>query len=238
MLTQFERTALLIGAAGLEKLQKSKVAVFGIGGVGSFAAEALARVGVGFLTLVDYDLISLTNLNRQIHATHQTVGKMKTTVMKERILDINPAAKVVAIEKMCTAENVSELVENSYDYIIDAIDMVSSKISLIVCAKSKGVPIISSMGAGNKLDAAKFEVADIYQTSVCPLAKVVRQELKKRGVPALKVVYSKENPRQFLPAADNPAAKKPRLPGSVSFVPPVAGFILAGEVVKDLLAQP
>ena len=239
MLEQFARTKPLIGEEGLKKLALSKIAVFGVGGVGSFAAEALCRAGVGSLTLIDYDVVCFTNINRQIHATHKTIGRAKVLVMQERMLDINPAANIKAIQKMCDENNSEQLLnnDNDYDYIIDAIDMVSSKIALIVCAQKKGIPIISSMGAGNKLDPLKFEVADIYQTSVCPLARVVRQELKKRGVASLKVIYSKEPPlRSFdISEKDEPSSKKRSLPGSISFVPSVAGLIIAGEVIKDIL---
>lgn len=242
MFDQFTRTRLLVGDEALEKLALSKVAVFGVGGVGSFAAEALARGGVGNLALIDYDVISLTNINRQIHATHRTIGQPKTTVMKERILEINPKAEVAAVQKMCDKDNSGELLDNDYDYIIDAIDMVSSKIDLIIKAKERRIPIISSMGAGNKLDPAKFETADIYRTSVCPLAKIVRRELRKRGVTSLKVVYSREEPIRPLKLDwENGNDLKERtlkeriIPGSISFVPPAAGLIIAGEVIKDII---
>ncbi|AIS52324.1 tRNA threonylcarbamoyladenosine dehydratase TcdA [Thermoanaerobacter kivui] len=233
----FSRTQLLIGKEGLLKLKNSTVAVFGIGGVGSFAVEALVRAGVGKLVLIDGDNVCVTNINRQIHATTHTIGKPKVDVMKERILEINPEAQVLTFKEFYPGENSDKLLSKEYDYVIDAIDRVSSKVDLIVKCNLLSIPIISSMGAGNKLDPTKFEVADIYQTSVCPLAKVMRRELKKRGIKSLKVVYSKEEPiKNFYESEENEISSKP-VPGSISFVPSVAGLILAAEVVKDLLKK-
>lgn len=248
MLNSFSRTELLIGREGLNKLKESKVAVFGVGGVGSFAAEALARSGVGNIVLVDYDDVCLTNINRQIHATRKTVGMPKVDVMRERILEINPHAQVNVYKRLYNRDAAEEVLSESYDYVIDAIDMVSSKIDLIVRCKEAGIDIISSMGAGNKLDPTKFKVADIYQTSICPLAKVMRRELRKRGIKSLKVVYSIEKPIKPLeeevagckencicPNRDITCASKRQVPGSIAFVPSVAGLILAGEVIKDIV---
>lgn len=251
MHNEFYRTEMLIGKAALEKLARSKVAVFGIGGVGSFAVEGLVRAGVGGLALVDGDSVSLTNINRQIHATRKTIGKPKVEVMRDRILDINPGVAVVAHKTFYLPEKARELIKPDYDYIVDAVDTVTAKIDLVVNAKRLGIPVISSMGAGNKLDPMKFAVADIYETSVCPLARVMRRELRKRGIKDLKVVYSKEEPLKPLeiektgdetafgcPAgAARPHAAHRRVPGSISFVPPVAGLLIAAEVVKDLIAS-
>lgn len=228
---RLERTALLLGQGGIEKLASSRVAVFGVGGVGGFAAEALARSGVGTLDLIDRDVVSKSNINRQIIATTKTVGRQKTEVMKERILEINPDAKVNTYPCFFLPETAEEFPFEEYDYIIDAVDTVTAKIELVMQAERAGVPVISSMGAGNKLDATRFEVADIYKTSVCPLARVMRRELKKRGVKRLKVVYSKEEPIQS--GVIDEETKK-AVPGSVAFVPSVAGLILAGEVIRDL----
>ncbi len=219
------RTELLLGEIGIEKLRKARVAVFGIGGVGGYVCEALVRSGVGAFDLIDKDTVCLSNLNRQIIATRDTIGKYKTHVMKERMLSINPDVKIETHECFFLPENSHEFDFSKYDYVIDAVDTVTAKIELIMKAKEAGVPIMSSMGAGNKLDASKFQVADIYKTNVCPLAKVMRRELKKRGVKKLKVVYSEE-----LPIKNQEAS----FPGSVAFVPSVAGLIIAGEVVKDL----
>lgn len=244
---KFSRTELLLGQGGLRKLSECKVVVFGIGGVGSFAVEALARSGIGSLVLVDDDCICLTNLNRQIHATLKTVGRPKVEVMKERVLEINPAMQVTAIQKFYLPETAEEILSGDYDYIIDAIDTVTGKIDLIVRAKARNIPIISSMGAGNKLDPTRFEVADLYTTSVCPLAKVMRRELKRRDIDSLKVVYSKEKPKVpqveaacgeacvCPPASPRTCNVRRQIPGSVSFVPSVAGLIAAGEVIKDLV---
>ena len=231
---------MLIGSAAMEKLAASHVMVFGIGGVGSFTVEALARSGVGNLTLIDDDCICLTNINRQLHATTQTIGRSKVEVMKERVLDINPQARVTVIQKFYLPENAEEFFAMNCDYIVDAIDTVTAKIDLIVRAQSKGVPVISSMGAANKMDPTQFEVADIFKTTVCPLAKVMRYELRVRGVKALKVVYSKEKPLtpqagECPPEPVRPGAARRQIPGSISFVPSVAGLILAGEVIKELI---
>ncbi|MDO5425319.1 MAG: tRNA threonylcarbamoyladenosine dehydratase [Eubacteriales bacterium] len=231
---QFSRLGLLLGEEALETLAKARVAVFGIGGVGGFAAEALARCGVGHLELFDKDVVSLSNLNRQIIALHSTVGRPKTEVMRERILDINPEAVVEVHNCFYLPENADQYPLEKYDYVIDAVDTVTAKLELAVRAKRTNTPVISSMGAGNKLDPTAFEVADIYETSVCPLAKVMRKELKARGIESLKVVYSKEPPRK--PSVTIAEDGKRALPGSAAFVPSVAGLILAGEVVKDLCA--
>lgn len=229
MLNQFSRTELLIGKEGIEKLQKAKVAIFGIGGVGSFVVEGLARAGVGNFILVDNDDICLTNLNRQIIATHKTLGMSKVEVAKQRILDINPNAKIEIRKEFFTKES-EEFIDKTVDYIIDCIDTVSSKIELILRAKNLDIPIISSMGTGNKLDPTKFEITDIYKTSVCPLAKVMRKELKNRGIDKLKVVYSKEEPIKIKQSEEEKCKA-----GSISSVPSVAGLIIAGEVIKDLI---
>lgn len=251
-MTEFDfcsRTELLIGASALEKLAASHVMVFGIGGVGSFVVEGLARAGVGQLTLVDDDSICPSNINRQLQATTRTIGRPKVEVMRERVLEINPQATVKAINKFYLPEIAEEFFVNSCDYIVDAIDTVTAKIDLVVRAQSRGIRVISCMGAGNKMDPTRFEVADIYKTSVCPLAKVMRYELRSRGVKSLKVVYSKEKP--LPPNAEmnsgqqpecicssgptRPGAARRQIPGSISFVPSVAGLILAGEVIKDLI---
>ncbi len=228
---QFSRTALLIGEPALEKLAASRVAVFGVGGVGSFTVEALARSGVGKFLLVDSDTVDVSNLNRQLHATYETVGQYKTELMQKRILSINPDAEVVVQNVFCLPENVAEILQGDFDYIVDAIDTVSAKLAIIEEAARKNVPVISAMGAGNKLDPTRFEVADISKTSVCPLCRVMRGEIKKRGIPALKVVYSKEQPVEVATVA---AGRKRAIPGSIAFVPSVAGLILASEVVLDL----
>ena len=248
MLHAFSRSELLLGAEGMARLQTAAVAVFGIGGVGSYTAEALARCGVGRLILIDDDRICLTNINRQLIATRKTVGRPKVEVMRDRILEINPKAQVDCLPVFYTAETAAAFDMTGWSYIVDAIDTVSAKLSLVEQANAAGVPIISCMGAGNKLDPSRFEVADIYATTVCPLAKVMRRELKKRGVSALKVVYSKEPPRAPIETEDNscrnhcvcpPDTKRTcsirrQVPGSWSFVPSVAGLILAGEVVRDI----
>jgi len=238
MSDQFSRTRILLGKTALEKLNRSRVAVFGIGGVGGYVCEALARSGIGSFDLIDNDTVSLTNLNRQIIATHKTIGREKVEVMKERILEINPNADIRIYKCFFLPENADEFPFEEYDYIVDAVDTVTAKIELVMKAEEKNIPVISSMGAGNKLDASRFKVADIYETKVCPLAKVMRHELKKRHIKKLKVVYSEEIPVQ--PAADpeiseeeQPSGKR-FVPGSVAFVPSVAGLIIAGEVVKDL----
>lgn len=236
MLHKFSRTELLLGKKGIEKLKNSKVAIFGIGGVGSYAVEGLARAGIGTLVLIDNDTICLTNINRQIHATTKTIGVEKVEAMKNRILEINPDAKVITHATFLNPDNSDELICQDYDYIVDAIDTISSKLDLIVKAKIKNISIISSMGAGNKLDPTRFEIADIYKTSMCPLAKVIRRELKKRNIVSLKTVYSKEEP--LIPISDDTNSEengKRQTPGSISFVPSVVGLIIASEVVKDLI---
>ena len=251
MLTQFSRTELLLGKEAMEKLKNAKVAVFGIGGVGGYVCEALVRSGVGAFDLIDDDKVCLTNLNRQIIATRKTIGKYKTDVMKDRILEINPDARVEVHKCFFLPENADEFPFEEYDYIVDAVDTVTAKISLVMKAQEMNVPIISSMGAGNKLDASQFRVADIYKTKVCPLAKVMRRELKKRGVKKLKVVYSEEQPTRPVedmaiscrtncicpPGAAHKCTERRDIPGSVAIVPSVAGLIIAGEVVKDLAAK-
>ncbi len=248
MLNQFSRTQLLLGEEGMEKLQNARVAVFGIGGVGGYVVEALVRSGVGEIDIFDDDKICLTNLNRQIIATRDTIGKYKVEVMKERALSINPNVKVNAHNCFYMPENADEYDFSEYSYIVDAIDTVKGKLEIIMRANEKNIPVISSMGAGNKLNADKFEVADIYKTSVCPLARTMRYELRKRGIKKLKVVYSKEKPirpkedmsiscRSHCVCPPGTARKctvRRDIPGSTAFVPAVAGLIIAGEVVKDL----
>lgn len=223
---QFSRTELLLGEEAMEILKNARVAVFGIGGVGGYVTEALARSGVGALDLTDKDRVCLSNLNRQIIATHKSIGKYKTEVMRERILDINPEAEVRTHECFYLPETKGEFDFSSYSYVVDAVDTVTAKLSLAEEAKAAGVPMISSMGAGNKLNPFLFETADIYETSVCPLARVMRRELRKRGIDHLKVVYSKEAPLRPLREADGP--------GSTAFVPSVAGLLIASEVIRDL----
>ncbi|MBQ7373292.1 MAG: tRNA threonylcarbamoyladenosine dehydratase [Clostridia bacterium] len=233
---KFDRTALLIGKDGLKKLKNSKVIVFGVGGVGGYVVEGLARSGVGQIDVVDDDVVSVTNINRQIIATVDTVGKNKVEVIKDRILSINPDCNVTALKKFYSPENSSDFNLSSYDYVVDAIDSVKSKIELIVKASESLTPIISSMGAGNKLNPTAFEVEDIYKTSVCPLAKVMRKELKARGIKSLKVVYSKEEPKKpILDQNEKLPEGKRQIPASISFVPSVVGLIIAGEVIKDLI---
>ena len=251
MLNQFSRTQLLLGSDNMDRLADAKVAVFGIGGVGGYVVEALARSGVGSFVLVDDDKVCLTNINRQIIATRKTVGKYKVDVMKDRILEINPDADVEIRKCFYLPENAADFDFSEYDYVVDAVDTVTAKIELIMRAKEAGTPVISSMGAGNKLDASAFRVADIYKTKVCPLAKVMRRELKKRGVKKLKVVYSEEQPIRPIedmaiscrshcicpPGATHKCTERRDIPGSVAFVPSVVGLIIAGEVIKDLTAE-
>lgn len=251
MLNQFSRTQLLLGQDGMDKLAKARVAVFGIGGVGGYTVEALARSGVGALDLIDDDRVCLTNLNRQIFATRKTVGQYKTDVAEARILEINPDAVVRKFRTFYMPDTADQFDFTQYDYVVDAIDTVTGKIALVLQAQAAGTPIISAMGAGNKMDATAFEVADIYETSVCPLARVMRHELKKRGVPHLKVVYSKEPARMPLddmsiscqthcicpPGTARKCTQRRQVPGSNAFVPSVAGLILAGEVVRDLVGD-
>ena len=234
MLEQFSRTELLIGKDALEKLNNSKIAIFGIGGVGSYVVEGLVRAGVGNFILVDNDDVSESNLNRQIIATTNTIGKAKVEAAKERILEINPDAKVEIYKEFFMPETEG-ILDNSINYIVDAIDTVTAKIELIVRANKLNIPIISCMGTGNKLDATSFEVTDIYKTSVCPLAKVMRKELKNRGIEKLKVLYSKEEPIKIDFVDEKIKMGRKQIPGSISFVPSVAGLIIAGEVVKDLI---
>ena len=229
----FTRSELLLGEENMKKLKNARVAVFGIGGVGGYVTEALARTGIGKLDLFDNDTVSETNLNRQIIALTDTIGQYKVDVMKERISKINPEAEVNAYRTFYMPENSSDYDFTQYDYIVDAIDTVTAKIELAVKADEAGTPIISSMGTGNKLDPAAFEVTDIYKTSVCPLARVMRRELKLRGIKKMKVVYSKEEPLK--PAVSNEITAKRNVPGSLAFVPPAAGLIIAGEVIKDLI---
>ncbi len=230
---QFSRTELLLGADAVERLKGCRVAVFGVGGVGGFAVEALARSGVGALDLIDNDTVALSNLNRQIIALHSTIGKFKVDVAAERVRDINPACEVKAHRVFFLPETEGQFDFSQYDYVIDAIDTVKGKLALVENAKAAGVPIICSMGAGNKLDPTAFEVADIYKTSVCPLARVMRYECRKRGIKKLKVVYSKEPPAALKQESEEETVRR-STPGSTAFVPSVAGLILAGEVIKDL----
>lgn len=243
----FSRTELMIGKSALDKLAGCKVVVFGIGGVGSYTVEALARGGVGKIVLVDDDEVCLTNINRQIHATFKTIGKLKVEVMKDRILDINPNCQVEIFPTYVKEDNIADIIGSDTDYVVDAIDTVTSKIAIVVWCKEHNVPIISSMGTGNKLDPTKFRIADLYSTKICPLAKVMRYELKRKGVDSLKVLYSEEVPME--PRGDVITCKggcvctggtkkclaKRQIPASNSFVPPVAGLIIGGEVIKDLI---
>lgn len=249
MLNEFSRNELIIGKDGVEKLNNSKVAVLGIGGVGSYTVEALVRCGVGNIVLIDDDCVCLTNLNRQLHATRKTVGKPKVEAMKDRILDINQKCNVTIIQKFYMPEVADEILDESYDYIVDAIDTVTAKVDLVVRAENMNIPIISAMGAGNKLDPTKFEVSDIFKTTVDPLAKVVRKELRNRGIKKLKVVYSKEEPVRPVETESSSCSAgcicpkgstrkctvKHQIPGSLPFVPSVMGLIIAGEVIKDLI---
>ena len=232
---QFSREELLIGKQALEKLHKSKVAIFGIGGVGSFVVEGLVRAGIENFILVDHDKICLTNLNRQIIATRNTIERYKVEVAKERILEINPNAKVEIYQEFFMPDS-KDILDKTVDYIVDSVDTVTAKIELVLRANKLNIPIISSMGTGNKLDPTKFEVTDIYKTSICPLAKVMRKELRARGIKKLKVVYSKEEPiKQDESLKDSTTEKQ--VPGSISFVPSVAGLIIAGEVIKDIIKK-
>ena len=251
MLNEFSRTELLLGREAMERLARARVAVFGVGGVGGYTVEALARSGVGAIDVIDNDKVSLTNINRQIIATHKTIGRYKVDVAAERIAEINPECKVRAYKTFYMPETQGEFDFCEYDYIVDAIDTVTGKLTIIENANKCGVPVISSMGAGNKLDSTAFEVADIYKTSVCPLAKVMRRELKKRGIERLKVVYSKEEPIAPLESLDingssndicisteeMTGSARRSIPGSTAFVPSVVGLIIAGEVIKDLTGR-
>lgn len=231
---QLQRTEMLLGKEALEKLRRSRVAVFGVGGVGGFAVEALARTGIGALELVDRDVVSLTNLNRQILATHETIGRDKVDVAVERVRAIDPSIRVTGRKCFYLPETADQFDFSGYDYVVDAVDTVKAKIDIIVRATEAGVPVISSMGAGNKLDPTQFRVADIYKTSMDPLAKVLRKELRKRDVKSLKVVYSPEKPLTPGDPGEELAPGKRTTPGSIAFVPSVAGLVIAGEVVKDL----
>lgn len=242
------RTELLLGKDGLDKLRNSKVIVFGVGGVGSYTIEALARAGVGKLIIVDDDTVCLTNLNRQVHATYKTISQPKVEVMKERILSINKDCNVIIHQVFVTQENISSMIPDDIDYVVDAIDTVSAKLGLVEYCYNKSIKIISSMGTGNKLDPTQFKVTDVFKTKICPLAKVMRHELRKRGIEKLKVVYSEEVPIKpnyddivtcktgcVCTGGTKKCAVKRQIPGSISFVPPVAGMIIGGEVIKDIL---
>lgn len=242
MENQFSRTELLIGKDGIEKLNKSKVAIFGIGGVGSYVVEGLARAGIGNFILVDNDVISESNINRQIIATHKTINKSKVEAEKQRILEINPRTNVEIYQEFFTKES-KNIIDEKVSYIVDAVDTITAKIELVLIASRLNIPIISCMGTGNKLDPTKFEITDIYKTSVCPLAKVMRKELKSRGIKKLKVLYSKEEPKKinYQKNINNEKSEdfltKRKVPASISFVPSVAGLIIAGEVIKDLIKE-
>ncbi len=235
MADRFSRTQMMFGKEAMKKLVESRVAVFGVGGVGGFTVEALARSGIGAIDIIDNDTVSVTNINRQIIALESTVGQLKTEAAKGRLLDINPDLKVNAVNAFYSPESSSDFDLSVYDYVVDAIDTVSGKIELALQAQAAGVPIISSMGAGNKTDPTRFEVSDIYKTSVCPLAKVMRRELKKRGVKRLKVVYSREEPAVPVEISGEELKGRRQIPASNAFVPSVAGLIIAGEVIKDLI---
>lgn len=238
MINQFSRTSMLYGEAAMKALSNARVAVFGIGGVGGYTVEALSRSGVGYIDLIDNDTVSVTNINRQIYATLKTIGRYKVDVAKERIAEINPQAVVKTYKTFFTPESSDQFNFSNYDYVVDAIDTVAGKLELAVQCQKTGTPIIASMGAGNKLDPTAFEVSDIYSTSVCPLARVMRSELKKRGVKRLKVVYSKEKPITPVYSDEKSheefAGSTKRIPGSNAFVPPVVGLIIAAEVINDL----
>lgn len=251
MLHAFSRTEMIIGTAGLARLAAARVAIFGVGGVGSYVAEALVRAGVGKFVLVDDDAVCLTNLNRQLHATRKTIGQPKVEAMRQRMLDINPQAEIEAVQAFYLPDQAEQLLRDDYDYIVDAVDTVTAKLDLVVQGQARGIRVISSMGAGNKMNPGAFQVTDIYKTSVCPLAKVMRRELRKRGVKQLKVVYSQEEPQKPVqaeagdctkhcicpPGSTKHCVEKRNIPGSISFVPATVGLLIAGEVVKDLLAD-
>ncbi|MGN1270679.1 MAG: ThiF family adenylyltransferase [Clostridia bacterium] len=234
MLNQFSRTEMLIGEEGIKKLSNAKVAIFGIGGVGSYVAEALARCGVGSFILVDNDKVTITNINRQIIATTKTIGQYKVDLMEQRILDINPNAKIETYKTFYMPDCKEKIIDNSVSYVVDAIDTVTAKIFLIEEATRLSIPVISSMGTGNKLDPSKFEITDIYKTSVCPLAKVMRKELRQRNIKKLNVLYSKEEPIKLQKNTEE-QTKKRQVPGSIAFSPSVAGLMIASKVVKDLI---
>ena len=236
----FSRSGLRLGPSAIEKLKHAKIAVFGLGGVGGYVVEALARTGVGHLELIDHDTVSLTNINRQILATHSTVGMAKAEVAKRRVLDINPEVTVIARCEFFSPDTASGFDFANYDYVVDAVDTVTAKLALVTAAQAAEVPIISCMGTGNKLDASKFQIADVSKTTICPLARIMRKECKKRGIARLKVVWSTEDPLNNPIAPDDPAwAELPEgrnaLPGSVCFVPAAAGMVIAGEVIKDII---
>ena len=249
MLNQFSRTELLIGKEGIEKLKNSKVAIFGIGGVGSFVVEGLVRAGVEKFVLIDDDKICLTNLNRQIIATRKTIGKYKVDIAKERILEINPNANVEVYKEFYMPDSKTNIINKELSYIVDCVDTVTAKIEIIMQAKKENIPVISSMGTGNKLDPSKFEITDIYKTNICPLAKVMRKELRKRNIDSLKVIYSEEEPIKpddtsssscktnciCPPGTKRKCTIRNQVPGSISFVPSVAGLMIAGEIVKDII---
>ena len=251
MLNRFSRTELLIGKEGIEKLKDSKVAVFGIGGVGSFVVEGLVRTGVENFVLIDDDKVCLTNLNRQIIATRKTIGKYKVDAMKERILDINPNANVETHQEFYMPNSESNIINNELSYVVDCVDTVTAKLEIITQCKKLNIPVISAMGTGNKLDPSRFEITDIYNTNICPLAKVMRKELRKRNIDSLKVIYSEEEPIKpdetlecscktnciCPPGTKRKCAERNQVPGSISFVPSVAGLMIAGEVVKDIINQ-
>lgn len=228
----YERTRMLMGDEAVEKLKRAKVIIFGVGGVGSFAAEAIARAGVGSITLVDNDMVTMTNINRQLIALNSTIGRMKTEVMAERIRDINPQCSVRCVKEFILYGNINSVLNKNYDYCVDAVDTVTAKLAIIMRCRELDIPVISSMGTGNKLDPTRLEITDIYKTSVCPLAKVMRKELKARGIGKLKVCWSSEEPKT--PFESEEITNKRRTPGSVSFVPSVAGLIIGGEVIKEL----
>ena len=251
MLNQFSRTELLIGKEGIEKLQKAKVAIFGIGGVGSFVVEGLVRAGVENFVLIDDDKICLTNLNRQIIATRKTIGKYKADVAKERILEINPNANVEVYKEFYMPDSKTNIINKELSYVVDCVDTVTAKIGIIMQAKKENIPVISSMGTGNKLDPSKFEITDIYKTNICPLAKVMRKELRKRNIDSLKVIYSEEEPIKpddtsssscktnciCPPGTKRKCTIRNQVPGSISFVPSVAGLMIAGEVVREIIEK-
>lgn len=236
MLNQFSRTELLIGEEGISNLNRAKIAIFGIGGVGSYVVEALARAGIGKFILIDNDTVSLTNLNRQIIATTKTIGKSKVEVARERILEINPNAEVEIHQEFYMPNSKTNIINKELSYVADCVDTVTAKIEIITQCKNDGIPVISAMGTGNKLQPSKFEIADLYETSVCPLAKVMRKELRKRNIDSLKVVYSKEEPIKPCKSSNNCETKETKqVPGSISFVPSVAGLMIAGEIINDIL---
>ena len=231
MSNPFARSELILGKEGMERLENSTVAIFGVGGVGSYTAEILVRTGLGRIILIDYDIIDITNINRQVHATSKTVGRFKVDALKERLLEINPQLEIKVYKEKYNSESKGRLLSSDYDYVVDAIDMVSSKIDLIIECKKIGIPVISSMGAGNKLDPTKFKVGDIHATKMCPLAKVMRTELRKRQIEDVKVVWSEEAPKKI--NLENPSLRK-AVPGSIGFVTSVVGIIIGSEVIKDI----